>query len=88
MIFLKRSCGCDYVSTVNEKGMYNKLWTEDEIEWTSKCRKVLDSNHLCIVFSVLVVVKVLVICSIRVNFASLWKDDLNLENFCEIELDF
>ena len=30
--------GCGYVPTANDKGMYTKLWTEDDSEEASKCR--------------------------------------------------
>ena len=29
-------CGCGYVPTANDKGMYSKLWMEDDSEGVSK----------------------------------------------------
>ena len=69
--------------------MYTKFWKEDDSEGASKCCYVLGSNHLGSMFSVLdsksfpiffrssysclVVVKIFIIFSFRVKFASLWK---------------
>ena len=52
-VFKQFYCSCGYVPIANDKGMYTKLWTEDDSEWASKCRYILGSNHLGRVFLVL-----------------------------------
>ena len=44
---------CGYIFTINNEGMYNKLWTEDNSEGTSKCYEFLGSNDLDRMASVL-----------------------------------
>ena len=88
-VFKQFYWGCDYVPTVNEKSVYNKLWTEDDCEGASKCPLsswFKPSGYSVFSFRIqkffrffwsrqncLVVAKVFIICLIRINFASLWK---------------
>ena len=36
-VFKQFYCGCGYVNIANDKGMYTKLWMEDDCEGVSKC---------------------------------------------------
>ena len=79
-VFKQFYCSCGYVPAANNKGMYTKLWTQDDRERPfkpSKCRQVLGSNHLGSVSSLRIQkfsrffwssCSCLVICSIWVNF--------------------
>ena len=49
-VFIQFCYGCIYVTTAINKGMYTKLWTEDDSEG---CRLVLDLNNVGRVFSIL-----------------------------------